>query len=759
MFLNNKINTMSTKFTNYTQTDFNPTYQSRTTIDNVIIQKMISLHKENNFDQINEILLKIKQNNNIKKLVINNFTSKIILLIIQAIINSNSKLESLIITNINPDISKEIISEIMKLIEKNNSLVDFGFYSLKTTNNEISYFNLAIILNKFICSLIKSECKLIKLAISCYTPNNIYVHELCKLISKSNCLKDFNFSMYNLNTLDDSNLFKFLITLKLTQSNINKNVTFINPNKNTIVKLAFSSLTKIDNGFIEYLNNLYNYGYHETLAMIFVELKKNRLLEEVDFSGIEENVFSRLIQSVIESQCKLKIITFTHTKNLVKNAISLNTSNQLNEISVKNILDINNICVDKLCELIEKSGQLKIFNFSLYFINSLYNDKFVKILSALKYNKTINLSAIPNLNDNGKTFIYNLMINKLKKIDWNDTRYLSNLCNNSTIDIKGIIFKELSNNDKLETLDLVDCDVKMIGDICDSLGKLKNIKKIIIPNMSINDKFAITRLCKLIKMNKDLEQFTLVTNEYQNNNYYVDKILNALMMHKNLKYIDITNQNIESPVFKKLLKILKKQKKLEELHLTNSSIPIDENEDFKKIILKMDNLKVLDLSNIDNIDNNDKIKKLCIFLKDVIMANKIRAIDFSYNKIDNSDYVKEIFDTLKYNNILEEFIFCCNYFGNKCLESLYDSLKYNNTLQMIDITGYDFNDESTSDIKESINIAFGDDKRLKGLELSTMNFDVILANFDMNMNPELVLGLDDINFDLDVDDIWSILNA
>ena len=518
--------------------------------------------------------------------------------------NIDSKIEILILKNINIDISKSLIQfKSLKSLTLKDSILYFT-----TKTNFCNFDNLENL-------IIKGDLVNIKKNLSILKDNNILkeIKQITlKIIPKSSNI----------------NLFKLLSSLNIYISEIKNNFNFYF--KGLLTNLDNNGIEKLNNNLFQKIKKLFLYPLNkvnkETSKII-----KEELIDKLN--NLDELYLNENIECILENKLKLvPIIDNCDEININFNSYDIN---KLSKIYLS-------ICeYDKYKKTLILYGEANM---------SFYNDNNKKLLLNLISNNhkgnlislslcNFDLENIDYLND-----ILEKAINKVEKLtmknlninqEFIDIMKSKNLFNCYKISIENIIFNnddiennfyELINGYKLcKYLKLISIeDISKYGDIL-SNNYLENLHLEEIYDLNYNSLKEI-----LFKRKKNLKKISFVNleiNDDNDKNDFIEIIINHKKDIQKLKIIgdnfcfifkEIQEKNIE---FNNLNKLI--------LHIDKENN--DDNED------KMLNLN--DLDKINYLENN----------KNLLNPKNIEKIDLQIFNLDfqNKKKVYEIFNNLK----------------------------------------------------------------------------------------------------------------
>ena len=518
--------------------------------------------------------------------------------------NIDSKIEILILKNINIDISKSLIQfKSLKSLTLKDSILYFT-----TKTNFCNFDNLENL-------IIKGDLVNIKKNLSILKDNNILkeIKQITlKIIPKSSNI----------------DLFKLLSSLNIYISEIKNNFNFYF--KGLLTNLDNNGIEKLNNNLFQKIKKLFLYPLNkmnkETSKII-----KDELIDKLN--NLDELYLNENIECILENKLKLvPIIDNCDEININFNSYDIN---KLSKIYLS-------ICeYDKYKKTLILYGEANM---------SFYNDNNKKLLLNLISNNhkgnlislslcNFDLENIDYLND-----ILEKAINKVEKLtmknlninqEFIDTMKSKNLFNCYKISIENIIFNnddiennfyELINGYKLcKYLKLISIeDISKYGDIL-SNNYLENLHLEEIYDLNYNSLKEI-----LFKRKKNLKKISFVNleiNDDNDKNDFIEIIINHKKDIQKLKIIgdnfcfifkEIQEKNIE---FNNLNKLI--------LHIDKENN--DDNED------KMLNLN--DLDKINYLENN----------KNLLNPKNIEKIDLQIFNLNfqNKKKVYEIFNNLK----------------------------------------------------------------------------------------------------------------
>ena len=518
--------------------------------------------------------------------------------------NIDSKIEILILKNINIDISKSLIQfKSLKSLTLKDSILYFT-----TKTNFCNFDNLENL-------IIKGDLVNIKKNLSILKDNNILkeIKQITlKIIPKSSNI----------------NLFKLLSSLNIYISEIKNNFNFYF--KGLLTNLDNNGIEKLNNNLFQKIKKLFLYPLNK-LNKETSKIIKDELIDKLN--NLDELYLNENIECILENKLKLvPIIDNCDEININFNSYDIN---KLSKIYLS-------ICeYDKYKKTLILYGEANM---------SFYNDNNKKLLLNLISNNhkgnlislslcNFDLENIDYLND-----ILEKSINKVEKLtmknlninqEFIDTMKSKNLFNCYKISIENIIFNdddiennfyELINGYKLcKYLKLISIeDISKYGDIL-SNNYLENLHLEEIYDLNYNSLKEI-----LFKRKKNLKKISFVNleiNDDNDKNDFIEIIINHKKDIQKLKIIgdnfcfifkEIQEKNIE---FNNLNKLI--------LHIDKENN--DDNED------KMLNLN--DLDKINYLENN----------KNLLNPKNIEKIDLQIFNLNfqNKKKVYEIFNNLK----------------------------------------------------------------------------------------------------------------
>ena len=221
-------------------------------------------------------------------------------------------------------------------------------------------------------------------------------------------------------------------------------------------------------------------------------------------------------------------------------------------------------------------------------------------------------------------------------------------------------------------------------------NELKTIKEI-ISNSNNGSVHLSFRLCK--------------------NNF--EEILEEIKKKKNLKIIDLSNNNLNPECSKLISDYLINHDSLEKLFLNTNRIEnegsnfifqsLNQNHSLKTLDLSKNQLSDSGLENLQLLSNNTSLLKLELYHNEItsdgikflsfISSNKhLKELDLSFNKIDNMG-VRNLFKYLKYNKSLTKINLSGNNLNDFVLEKIKKTLKTNNSLTTINLNRKKFQNQ------------------------------------------------------------------
>ena len=518
--------------------------------------------------------------------------------------NIDSKIEILILKNINIDISKSLIQfKSLKSLTLKDSIIYFT-----TKTNFCNFDNLENL-------IIKGDLVNIKKNLSILKDNNILkeIKQITlKIIPKSSNI----------------DLFKLLSSLNIYISEIKNNFNFYF--KGLLTNLDNNGIEKLNNNLFQKIKKLFLYPLNK-LNKETSKIIKEELIDKLN--NLDELYLNENIECILEN--KLKLVP------IIDNCDEININ-----FNSYDIIKLSKIYLS-ICEYDKYKKTLILYGEANM---SFYNDNNKKLLLNLISNNhkgnlislslcNFDLENIDYLND-----ILEKAINKVEKLtmknlninqEFIDIMKSKNLFNCYKISIENIIFNsddiennfyELINGYKLcKYLKLISIeDISKYGDIL-SNNYLENLHLEEIYDLNYNSLKEI-----LFKRKKNLKKISFVNleiNDDNDKNDFIEIIINHKKDIQKLKIIgdnfcfifkEIQEKNIE---FNNLNKLI--------LHIDKENN--DDNED------KMLNLN--DLDKINYLENN----------KNLLNPKNIEKIDLQIFNLDfqNKKKVYEIFNNLK----------------------------------------------------------------------------------------------------------------
>ena len=518
--------------------------------------------------------------------------------------NIDSKIEILILKNINIDISKSYIQfKSLKSLTLKDSIIYFT-----TKTNFCNFDNLENL-------IIKGDLVNIKKNLSILKDNNILkeIKQITlKIIPKSSNI----------------NLFKLLSSLNIYLSEIRNNFNFYF--KGLLTNLDNNGIEKLNNNLFQKIKKLFLYPLNK-LNKETSKIIKDELIDKMN--NLDELYLNENIECILENKLKLvPIIDNCDEININFNSYDIN---KLSKIYLS-------ICeYDKYKKTLILYGEANM---------SFYNDNNKKLLLNLISNNhkgnlislslcNFDLENIDYLND-----ILEKAINKVEKLtmknlninqEFIDIMKSKNLFNCYKISIENIIFNnddiennfyELINGYKLcKYLKLISIeDISKYGDIL-SNNYLENLHLEEIYDLNYNSLKEI-----LFKRKKNLKKISFVNLEINDDNDKNDFIEIIINHKKDIQKLKIIGDNF-CFIFKEI-----QEKNIEFNNLNKLILHIDkENNDNNED--KMLNLN--DLDKINYLENN----------KNLLNPKNIEKIDLQIFNLDfqNKKKVYEIFNNLK----------------------------------------------------------------------------------------------------------------
>ena len=518
--------------------------------------------------------------------------------------NIDSKLEILILKNINIDISKSLIQfKSLKSLTLKDSILYFT-----TKTNFCNFDNLENL-------IIKGDLVNIKKNLSILKDNNILkeIKQITlKIIPKSSNI----------------NLFKLLSSLNIYISEIKNNFNFYF--KGLLTNLDNNGIEKLNNNLFQKIKKLFLYPLNK-LNKETSKIIKEELIDKLN--NLDELYLNENIECILENKLKLvPIIDNCDEININFNSYDIN---KLSKIYLS-------ICeYDKYKKTLILYGEANM---------SFYNDNNKKLLLNLISNNhkgnlislslcNFDLENIDYLND-----ILEKAINKVEKLtmknlninqEFIDIMKSKNLFNCYKISIENIIFNdddiennfyELINGYKLcKYLKLISIeDISKYGDIL-SNNYLENLHLEEIYDLNYNSLKEI-----LFKRKKNLKKISFVNLEINDDNDKNDFIEIIINHKKDIQKLKIIGDNF-CFIFKEI-----QEKNIEFNNLNKLILHIDkENNDNNED--KMLNLN--DLDKINYLENN----------KNLLNPKNIEKIDLQIFNLDfqNKKKVYEIYNNLK----------------------------------------------------------------------------------------------------------------
>ena len=518
--------------------------------------------------------------------------------------NIDSKIEILILKNINIDISKSLIQfKSLKSLTLKDSIIYFT-----TKTNFCNFDNLENL-------IIKGDLVNIKKNLSILKDNNILkeIKQITlKIIPKSSNI----------------NLFKLLSSLNIYISEIKNNFNFYF--KGLLTNLDNNGIEKLNNNLFQKIKKLFLYPLNK-LNKETSKIIKDELIDKLN--NLDELYLNENIECILENKLKLvPIIDNCDEININFNSYDIN---KLSKIYLS-------ICeYDKYKKTLILYGEANM---------SFYNDNNKKLLLNLISNNhkgnlislslcNFDLENIDYLND-----ILEKAINKVEKLtmknlninqEFIDIMKSKNLFNCYKISIENIIFNnddiennfyELINGYKLcKYLKLISIeDISKYGDIL-SNNYLENLHLEEIYDLNYNSLKEI-----LFKRKKNLKKISLVNLEINDDNDKNDFIEIIINQKKDIQKLKIIGDNF-CFIFKEI-----QEKNIEFNNLNKLILHIDkENNDNNED--KMLNLN--DLDKINYLENN----------KNLLNPKNIEKIDLQIFNLNfqNKKKVYEIFNNLK----------------------------------------------------------------------------------------------------------------
>ena len=518
--------------------------------------------------------------------------------------NIDSKIEILILKNINIDISKSLIQfKSLKSLTLKDSILYFT-----TKTNFCNFDNLENL-------IIKGDLVNIKKNLSILKDNNILkeIKQITlKIIPKSSNI----------------NLFKLLSSLNIYISEIKNNFNFYF--KGLLTNLDNNGIEKLNNNLFQKIKKLFLYPLNK-LNKETSKIIKDELIDKLN--NLDELYLNENIECILENKLKLvPIIDNCDEININFNSYDIN---KLSKIYLS-------ICeYDKYKKTLILYGEANM---------SFYNDNNKKLLLNLISNNhkgnlislslcNFDLENIDYLND-----ILEKAINKVEKLtmknlninqEFIDIMKSKNLFNCYKISIENIIFNnddiennfyELINGYKLcKYLKLISIeDISKYGDIL-SNNYLENLHLEEIYDLNYNSLKEI-----LFKRKKNLKKISFVNLEINDDNDKNDFIEIIINQKKDIQKLKIIGDNF-CFIFKEI-----QEKNIEFNNLNKLILHIDkENNDNNED--KMLNLN--DLDKINYLENN----------KNLLNPKNIEKIDLQIFNLNfqNKKKVYEIFNNLK----------------------------------------------------------------------------------------------------------------
>ena len=512
-------------------------------------------------------------------------------------------------------------------------------------------------------------------------------------------------------------------------------IDFTNIDEHKIIKFDFFKRFTYDNKFdfnkfyinLNKISLLKSYDLY--IGFYCVKFSKERLINLIDFiisnKSIKDNLRRFKIASEVINNEILKIIT----DKLLKECVNL-YSFKIRTVNQKNI-------IDGLCYLTNYINNTNITSFSICesYINKTLMNSIINLINNNKLNK-LRISycsfedTIEEFNVLSKSLINNVSLQKLYLPENNLNESIINIVNciekryekfyNEKTDktlLQKITIKETELNKEKENQEK---ETELNQEKETELNKEKenkeketelnkekenkeketelNQEKNPLINQSFNPCFIHLNLSKNLINNETFEIICSKLHhikhlDLSNNSdlTFIDPIYIFIKNNKHLTYLKLSEINAVD--FNPLINALKTNNTLTHLDINSNQLNLNSLVNLYSLIKINKSIKHLYLNNIyfsDYADNSygqiEFIKNICNSLK---QNNLITDINLSFNNVDNEGYnsIIDLINTSKTLKILNISSVNQEYFTQEQFNNLCNSLKQNTTLEYINIYG------------------------------------------------------------------------
>ena len=492
----------------------------------------------------------------------------------------------------------------------------------------------------------------------------------------------------------------------------------------------------------------YDHSYHQIVG----KLEQNQNLSVILLSsntlvGYRCN-YDQLLSGLEMNYTSLESLILRHCQIIDNTANTLSTyfvsSHCLKHLCITNCNISNHSVLQKILQPLKKYSNLKILNLNNNHITGqvavdladvIKNNKELEKLylsgNDLKLDATVILQALKEkfnlkvlqLNDNGMTEkVAEDLANVIKNNKGLEELYLSN---NSLKSAAAVILKALKENSVLRKLSFSGnlMTQEVAEDLVDVINNNRNIEHLFIRNNKLGP--SVVAILQALKVNCNIKFLNLSGNNMTKQ--VVVELAQVIKNYSNLEDLYLSDNNLQSAA-SVVLQALKEISSLRLLHLNNNSMTQDIVEDLADVIRNNSNLMYLSLRNnklgaaddilqalkeksnlrVLNLNNNNMTEKVAESLADVVKNNsQLEELYLSDNDLKLS--ATKILNALKQNSSLRLLHLNDNLMTQDVAKDLADVIKNNPNLEHLSIRNNKLGLEAVAilqALKEKSNLKF-----------------------------------------------------
>ena len=677
------------------------------------------------------ILQALKRNSNLKTLNLNdnNMTGKVVYDLADVIAN-NTSLEGLYLRGNNLQSSAGVILQALKGVSNvkvldlsdNNMSEEIASDLADVIKNNVQLEELHLFNNELqscctvILQALKRNSNLKTLNLNDNNMTGKVVYDLADVIANNTSLEGLYLRGNNL----QSSAGVILQALKGVS-----NVKVLDLSDNNMSEEVASDLADVikNNVQLEELH-LFNNELQSCCTVILQALKSNSNLKKLSLN--DNNMTGKVVYDladVIANNTSLEVLCLGGNNLQSSVGVILQVLKGVSNVKVLDLSDnsMSEEVASDLADVIKNNVQLE----ELCLFNNELQSCCTVILQALKRNS--NLKTL-NLNDN-------------------------NMTGKVVYDLADVI----ANNTSLEVLCLGGNNLQpSAGVILQALKGVSNVKVLDLSDNNMSEE-VVRDLADVIKNNVQLEELCLFNNELQS---CCTVILQALKRNSNLKTLNLNDNNMTGKVVYDLADVIANNTSLEGLYLRGNNLQSSAG----VILQGVSNVKFLDLSDnnmseevasdlADVIKNNVQLEELCLFnnklqssctviLQALKRNSNLKTLNLNDNNM-TGKVVYDLADVIANNTSLE--VLCLG--GNNLQSSasvILQALKGVSNVKVLDLSDNNMSEEVASDLADVIK----NNVRLEELHLFNNELQscciVILQALKRNSNLK-TLNLNDNN--------------